>query len=77
MIYAFATVNAILAAGLFIYGLWDDHTHKIKAASKHDCMAEIVKSINMVGDVKSACDKLNAPPHPIASPYGCRYNGCY
>lgn len=75
MIYAFASINAVLAAGLFIYGLWDDHTHKIKAASKHDCMAEIVKSINRVSDVKSACDKLNAPS-PIASPYGCRY-GCY
>lgn len=72
-----ASVNIILGIVLFAYSYLADYTQKIKAASKHDCATECIKQAEKVGNMKSAFDKLNAPMPPHASPYGCRYSGCY
>ena len=72
MIYVFASINGILAVALGVYGFWSDYTEKIKAASKHDCIGEIIKLVEKTNRVKSECDKLNSVPQ-----YRERWGGYY
>ena len=63
LIYAIAVVQAMLAAILFTYGYLSQLPPR--KVEKPDCIAEVIKSIDRVGQVKSACDKLcPEPPSP-------------
>ena len=78
MIYVVATIQACLAAVLFTYGYVSQVTPK--KVEKPDCIAEVIKTIDKAGQVKSACDKLCQADQPQPRPRYRYYDqdcGCW